>query len=321
MLFVNSSTPTCSATPPRRGLAPWRSLIVLLALLVTSTGLSRAEPFTSGAGPVVEPLPPSGATEKQSAATEKQKEAAVKSSAAKSGSGVKVAKAAESKSNPAALALNERGIAAVKAKDFVNAEDLFRKALASDPNNLTAVFNLAGVYLVNNRPEAAVSLLEQYTANHVDDAGLFVRLGDAYFATHKINQARRAYETVLKLAPNYQGLAGKLGTVYMLSNRPADAEKMLRVVALQKPKDGAALANLSSVLLGNGKHAEAIATAKRALQLKATKEVYVTLGTAYELTKDYKNALVAFERAVDLGDKRPELARKIAGLKTALPNG
>ena len=75
------------------------------------------------------------------------------------------------------------------------------------------------------------------------------------------------------------------------------------------------LANLSSVFLATGKTDKAISTAKRGLQVNASPELYITLGNAYELQKDYKNSLIAFERAADLGDKKPELKTKIEQLK------
>ena len=51
--------------------------------------------------------------------------------------------------------LNERGVAAVKARDLKQAEEHFRKSLALDPKNLTAVINLAAVYMTVRRvPEA-----------------------------------------------------------------------------------------------------------------------------------------------------------------------
>ena len=43
--------------------------------------------------------------------------------------------------------------------------------------------------------------------------------------------------------------------------------------------------------------------------------MYVTLGTAYEMNGDPQNALIAFRRAVDLGDQRPELRDKIAAIE------
>ena len=219
--------------------------------------------------------------------------------------------------NPASLELNEKGIAAVRAGKFDEAENLFRQALAADPKNLTAVFNLAGTLLRNSKSAAAVSLLSDYTKEYQKDAGLFYRLGDAQFASRKVNEAAGSYEKVLSLDPAYPGAAAKLGTLYALMNRTADAERMLWIAVEQNPNDGKSLGNLSALLVANGKAQKAVGTAKRALQLSPSAELYVTLGKAYEAINDSKNALIAFQRAVDLGDKREELSKKIEALKAS----
>jgi predicted Zn-dependent protease len=223
-------------------------------------------------------------------------------------------KASLQATNAKSLELNERGVAAQKAKDYKTAEDLFHKAMTTDRYNITAVFNLAGIYLITQKEAKAVSLLESYTSQYKNDAGLFVRLGDAYFASKRIPDALKAYESAYKLAPKYLGLASKMATLYGLLNRLPEAEQMLRQAAEQEPKNGKLLGNLSAALLANKKADEAIVYAKRSLQIKPDKEVYITLGAAYESKGDTKNAVIAYQRAVDLGDQRKELKQKIEAL-------
>ena len=209
------------------------------------------------------------------------------------------------------LELNEKGVAAAQVKDLKRAEEIFRQSLAFDPYNLTAVYNLAGMYLASKKEEAAKQLLADYVKRYPKDAGLFARLGDACFSLQQLKPAAESYEKALSLEPAYPSINRKLGTVYALLNRAADAERMLTRAAQEDPGDGQLLASLSSLQLGNGKIEAAISTAKRAIQLKPASEVYVTLGTAYEMKSDPQNALIAFRRAVDLGDRRPELRKKI----------
>lgn len=88
--------------------------------------------------------------------------------------------------NPQSIKLNEAGVAQIKAKNFLAAEDSFKKSLAADRSNLTAVYNLAGVYLQNKRVNAAIDLLSAYSRETQNDAGIFSRLGDAYFAAKQV---------------------------------------------------------------------------------------------------------------------------------------
>lgn len=220
-----------------------------------------------------------------------------------------------SESEKEAHKLNDLGLTQIKARNFKAAEQTFQKALALDNHNVGVVYNLAGSYIVNKKEAEAVVLLEQYVKSAPPDAGLYARLGDAYFGSKNISNAAIAYEEAYNLDQSFPDLPGKLGTLYLLSNRLADAEKFLEIAAVQSQKDLRTLTNLSSVYLANAKPEKAIATAKKALQIKAGKELYVTLATAYELNKDYKNALISFQRASDLGDERDEIKRKIEALK------
>jgi len=217
--------------------------------------------------------------------------------------------------NPKSIELNERGAQAIKQKDFSKAEELFREALAADTSNVTAAFNLGGIYITQKREADAISLLEEYVNNFPQDVGLHVRLGDAYFTAKKADQALKSYEKAFAMEKNYAGLATKLGTVYSLNNRLKDAERALLVAVEQEPKNAQLLANLGSVFLANGKVDQAISTVKRGLQVQASSELYITLGSAYEVKKDFKNSLIAFQRAQDMGSSKPELKTKIDQLK------
>lgn len=226
-----------------------------------------------------------------------------------------IALSAEEAGNPRSLQLNEEGAAAVRSKDFARAEDLFRRSLKEDPKNLTAAYNLAGMLVMNKKENDARQVLEAAVKEAPNDVGLRTRLGDVYFGTKQIDLALQSYESAFALDPKFPQLAAKLGTVYSLKDRVADAERVLRAAVENDPKDHQTVSNYAAVLLGQGKPDEAIRYAKRALQLKVTSDVYVTLGNAYELKGDQRNALISFQRAIDLGDKRKELSSKVAELK------
>jgi len=213
------------------------------------------------------------------------------------------------------IELNEQGVAAVTGQNFEAAERYFQRAVAADEGNITAVYNLAGMYLTNKKHEEAVALLKEYTRRVPEDAGLFVRLGDAYFASRNLPDAVELYEQGAKLDDTFPGVHEKLGTIYALMQRLDEAEAALLRAAQNDPQNGNVLANLSSVFLGNEKPQKAISTARRALQIEPTSDVYVTLGTAYEILEDFENSLISFRRAVDLGDDRPELKQKIKALE------
>jgi len=215
------------------------------------------------------------------------------------------------------LDLNERGADAVAAQQYEEAEKLFHQAVRADSGNVTAAFNLAGMYIMNNKPSAAISLLEEYSQREKTDAGLFSRLGEAYFANQQTKEATAAFERALSLKADYPGVAARLGALYSLANRLPDAERLFTQAVKQSPKDAQLLANLSGVKLARGQREEAITMAKRSLELKPTKEAYITLGSAYESSGAVKDALAAFRKAQSFGGKNVELDKKVTELTSA----
>lgn len=217
--------------------------------------------------------------------------------------------------NSKSFELNEKGAQATSQKNFILAEELFRKSLSEDPGNVTAAFNLAGIYVANKKEDQAVALLNDYVQRFKKDPSLFARLADAHFALKNLTSAEENYRKVIELAPKYPGAQAKLATVYSLQNNTKLAEVHLVKAVEANPKDPQLLANLSAIFLANAKPEESVSAAKRALKIKSSAETYITLGSAYENLKDYKNSLISFERAQDLGSKSETLAKHIEELK------
>lgn len=217
--------------------------------------------------------------------------------------------------NKASLEMNEEGSKAMQAKDFAKAEELFRKALDIDPKNITASFNLAGAYLMNKKNQEAIQLLNHYILEYPNDPGLYSRLGEAYFSSKDLPNAEKNFKKALEIYPQYPGTPVKLATIYSLQQKFNEAEAMFLIAVEQEPRNGDLLANLAGIFLANGKAQEAINTAKRALQVKPSSEIYLTMGLAYERLKDLNNAIISLQRAFDLGDTRSGLKEKIEALK------
>ena len=218
-------------------------------------------------------------------------------------------------------ALNEQGIAALRAGKTEKAEALLKKSYAADRFNLTAAYNLAGAYLANKKDAPAVLLLEELTTRVQDDPDIWFRLGDAKFSSQDPKGARQAYEKGLSLDPKRKGIHKKIATTYTLTNQLPEAEKSLFKAVEESPKDAQALLNLGSVLVANNKASEAVRIVKKSLQHDVSADAYITLGSAYEQLKDPKSALIAFEKAKALGTETKELTTKIKELYTVVENG
>ncbi len=223
--------------------------------------------------------------------------------------------------NPRSLEANDQGIVALQSGNTRTAEDRFRRALEVDPGNLTAAFNLSGALVVNGKKLEAITLLSDYAKKYPLDAGFDVRLGDVLFSSEKVKEAIPHYERALKVQANYPKLYEKLALGYALNQQLVESEKMYELACKAAPKDGELLTNLASIQLANNKQDLAIATAKRAAQLAPSARLYLTLGSALEGKGEFGDALSAFKKAKELGDKSDNLADRIAALESRAKAG
>lgn len=213
------------------------------------------------------------------------------------------------------LEVNEEGVKLIKNRDFIGAEKMFLRALEIDRNNVTAAFNLASVFMQNKNPQKAIDLLLPYVKNNTKDAGIYARIGDAYFVSKQLKESLPNYEKAMAIDANFPGVAAKMATLYTMQGETKKAEELLKKSIEQNPKNSDLYSNLGSVLLANKKPKEAIDAIKKSLSLVPTKEAYITLGNSYKTLRDNQNALIAFKRAKDLGENSPEIDQVINELE------
>ncbi|MCI5066039.1 tetratricopeptide repeat protein [bacterium] len=227
--------------------------------------------------------------------------------------------APRSSASQKSFAMNEEGAAFAHQAKFKEAEEALREAVSLDSKNLSAIFNLASVLIQRGKLEEATRLLKKHAAAAKTDAGLYARLGDAYFSSQKLPEAREAYERALELNPNLPKVPARLGTVLSLSdtvpNHLSQAIAHYLHAVDQEPNNADYLSNLVNLYLVTNAPEKAVSTAKRALQLNPSPELYASLGAAYELQKEWKNSLIAYQRSKDLGNSNDELEEKIEALR------
>ncbi|MGA1190658.1 MAG: tetratricopeptide repeat protein [Bdellovibrionota bacterium] len=211
--------------------------------------------------------------------------------------------------------LNEQGAAFAQEAKFGKAEESLREAISLDSQNLSAIFNLGSVLIQVGKLKEAVELLETHSRRAGTDAGLFARLGDAYFTQKNIQKAQNAYERALALDGTLPKIPARLGTVYSLNNSLDKAIEQYLVAIQQEPENIEYLSNLVNLYLATNEPQKAVSTAKRALQLKPSSQLYASLGAAYELQNEWENSLIAFQRAKDLGEKSADVEEKIKILR------
>jgi tetratricopeptide (TPR) repeat protein len=203
-----------------------------------------------------------------------------------------------------------------QAGDLRLAEDLYRKVLAEDPNQLDAL-NLLGV-LSNQagRGEEGVELIRRAIGVAPTRASFHFNLGVVLADLGRLAEAIAADRQAIALNPDFAAAHNNLGNALADSGSAEEAVGCLRRAMELAPKAADAPYNLGNVLKKLGRMEEAAVAYRRALSLRPQwREALSGLGEALCGSGDFAAGVEVCGRALDLG---PQLAEGHNNLGNAL---
>jgi tetratricopeptide (TPR) repeat protein len=227
-----------------------------------------------------------------------------------------------------------------QAGRLVDAEQIYRQVLASDPTNLDALYGL-GLLALRAQHAGAVEILSRVAAARPNDAQVLVNLGLAFTAAGRIDEAMACNQKAIALTPNfpdphyYLGNAlqsrgrveeaiacfaraveiwpqfpeahNNLGVALRALGRPRDAIPHYQKAIELRPNYPEAHNNLGVVLREVGRLPEAIAYYRRAIALRPNYgEVQCNLGAALRDMGEFDAAMQAARKAVEMLPNLPE---------------
>ena len=202
----------------------------------------------------------------------------------------------------------------------------YKKALEIDPSSAVVLERLAEIHAKSGHMREAVSEAQQSLKIEPDNvdahrllARIYVRqlgeMSSGEVPQENVTRAIEQFQAILKIEPDDAYSALWLARLYRFENHHSDAEKILRQVLDREPDNGAALEQLSQLLLDEGKSKEAIDLLSQASADSAAPDIYDLLGNAYSQSKDYAKAEDAYSKAVAI---EPDDAGHRHGLAEAL---
>ena len=102
---------------------------------------------------------------------------------------------------------------------------------------------------VSNAQASGISEMEAEAARHPDNAQVWVRLGNLYFDTDRVDEAIEAYQRSLALVPGNADVLTDLGVMYRRKGRPREAIKAFDRAIRVNPRQEAAYFNKGVVFL------------------------------------------------------------------------
>lgn len=193
----------------------------------------------------------------------------------------------------------------------------YQKALQLDPGSTVIMERLAEIYAKTQRIRDAVAEAQEVlkadpnnVAAHRLLARTYVRtLGDmnaGEVQQENLTKAVEQFQAILKIEPNDSYSALWLARLYRFENRHDEAEKVLRDLLQQDPENGAALEQLSELLVDEGRSQDAITLLSKAAGDSSSPDIYDLLGDAYSREKDYAKAEDAYRKAVNEDPDDPD---------------
>ncbi len=199
----------------------------------------------------------------------------------------------------------------------------YKLALENDPSSEYLNSGLAELYAKTGRIRDAV--LEAQEIIKRDPTNLEARkllgriylrsLGDLQAGTQSQEILKRAieqYEQIVKLEPKSADNHLLLGRLYRVNNETQKAENEFKTAVSLDPDSEEALTTLAYLYNETGDSARAAQALSSLPESERTARLYSALGYTYEQQKDFKKAVAAYKRAVELDKDNLDAMRGLA---------
>jgi tetratricopeptide (TPR) repeat protein len=225
-----------------------------------------------------------------------------------------------------AVAFDRLGAAMIARGKFNNeTEAAFRRAIELDPNFVVAQVHLARVLRRLNRHSEADPLY-QSAIDQAKDAPTLVLIADAMQSETRWEDSDPVLRRALKLDPRNPGALFLLGRLLSVNRNYAEAEAVLKTAVEVNPKFFPARNILGRSYLGLERYDDAFKTYEAAAPFASEADRkqlagmfgFGGVGDGYMNAGRPRDALRAYERALQLDPNNSELPNKIAATRAKL---
>ncbi len=184
------------------------------------------------------------------------------------------------------------GAARVRDEKYDEAQVMYDRVLAVDPENVEALAGLGRVKLGQQKLDEALALLERAAAKVPDDAALQASLGELYAKLERHMDAATAYGTAFAADPNNGNFGIEQGKALQKAKQLDRAEIVLREVAKNDAQAEFVYTELGNVLRAQGKLDESLNSYMKALIEHAGDEkAHAGAAEVYELQNNRAKAI------------------------------
>jgi len=201
-----------------------------------------------------------------------------------------------------------QGLAHHQRGQLAEAEALYRKILALDPNHADTLHLLGVLAHQVGRNGVAVEMIGRAIEINKRPAAFHCNLGTALQALNRLDEAAESYIRALDRDPQLAQARMNLGVVRQAQGEMVEAEACFRRALALCPDLAEIHVNLGCILQAQGKLEQAAASHERALELRPEfLEARFNLGNTRQAQGRLDEAVAHYERAIALQPQKAEV--------------
>jgi len=206
------------------------------------------------------------------------------------------------------------------AGDLAEAARVLEAGVRDNPKFPQPWLSLAEVHIAARRYDEAEAACRHVLEMVPDHLEALRRLGDLALLRNDLDGAGARYARILELDPTDAAAMSSLGVVRMRSGRGAEGVELFRRSIARDPTNADALLYLAGALASSGRPGEALPYFERALQAQPRSTMTLNgLGLTRMAVGDRMGAAAAFRESLRIDPKQPEIAERLADLRTGRP--
>jgi tetratricopeptide (TPR) repeat protein len=199
----------------------------------------------------------------------------------------------------------------------------YRLAIEADPSSEFLTSGLAELYVKTGRIRDAVLEAQDIIKRDPTNLEAHKLLGRIYLRSlgdmpggngsdNVLKLAIEQYEQIVKIEPTSVDNHLLLGRLYRLNNDLQKAESELKTAVKLDPGSEEAVTTLAILYTDEGDTAHALQVLSSVPDTGRSAKLYAALGSTYEQRKEYKNAINAFKKAIQLDRDNLDAIRGLA---------
>lgn len=202
------------------------------------------------------------------------------------------------------------------------AVEQYKLALDADPDSKVLQDGLADLYFRIGRVRDAVSVAQAQIAKDPNDVAAHTLLGKIYLRSLTDTQSAQAqqilqlaigeYEKLAQLKPNDVETHLLLGQLYSANHDSAKAEAQFKAAQNIDADSEDVVLNLAQLYTNQGDTERAVQVLKGVPVDDRTSRIEMALGAGYDQLKKPKDAIAAYQRALDQDPDNPDVERSLA---------